>query len=107
MSARAFAEQIDRSLYAVKLFGLTKDGEWITGDDAIERLEKKCTFPKGTPKLNEEILRELTSCDVTIPIFHGQQGEDGMTQGFLELLNIPYVGCDYRSWSVVHAKGVD
>jgi len=103
MSARTFEETIDRSLYNVKLFGLTKNGEWLNGPDALDRLEQKVQ-PIG-PKMTEQILNELTSCDVAIPIFHGQQGEDGMIQGFLDTLAIPYVGCDYRSGALCMQKG--
>tara|TARA_E500000331_G_scaffold14713_1_gene12916 strand:+ start:22830 stop:23798 length:969 start_codon:yes stop_codon:yes gene_type:complete len=38
--------------------------------------------------------------DVVFPILHGPPGEDGTIQGFLEILNIPYVG------SGVHASAV-
>ena len=32
--------------------------------------------------------------DVVFPTFHGPPGEDGTFQGFLEVQQIPYVGCD-------------
>ena len=35
--------------------------------------------------------------DVVFPAFHGPPGEDGTFQGFLEVLGIPYVGCDVPS----------
>ena len=109
MSARTFIETIDRRLYNVKLFGLTKEGEWLIGDDALDQLEhhlaQKIVLPLGTPKLTAEALQELTSCDVTIPIFHGQQGEDGMIQGLLDALDICHVGSDYRSAALCMHKG--
>ena len=30
--------------------------------------------------------------DVVFPLLHGTNGEDGTVQGFLEVMNIPYVG---------------
>lgn len=36
--------------------------------------------------------RSLGEVDVVFPILHGRFGEDGTIQGFLELLDIPYVG---------------
>jgi UDP-N-acetylmuramate--alanine ligase len=84
MSAQTFIESIDRTIYDVKLFPISKSGVW------------------GTK--TEEILSELMQCDVVIPIFHGQQGEDGMMGGFLETFNIPYVGCDYRSGAICMQK---
>ena len=35
--------------------------------------------------------------DLVFPIIQGNWGEDGILQGFLEVLNVPYVGCDLRS----------
>ncbi len=32
--------------------------------------------------------------DLIIPIMHGTNGEDGAIQGYLEMLRVPYVGCD-------------
>ena len=32
--------------------------------------------------------------DVVFPVLHGKYGEDGTIQGLLELLHIPYVGCN-------------
>ena len=38
-----------------------------------------------------EALREVRA-DVVFPALHGPPGEDGVFQGFLEILGIPYVG---------------
>lgn len=39
-----------------------------------------------------EAIEILQACDVTIPALHGEGGEDGSLQGFLEQLHVPYVG---------------
>lgn len=41
----------------------------------------------GSP---EKVLAEL---DVVFPVLHGRFGEDGVVQGLLEVLGVPYVGC--------------
>ncbi len=38
--------------------------------------------------------------DVLFPIIHGSTGEDGVLQGLLELLGIPYVGCGVTASAV-------
>ena len=43
---------------------------------------------------SQSIARAL---DVVLPILHGPNGEDGSIQGFLQLANVPYVGCDVLS----------
>ncbi len=75
MSARNVTASLDPQLFEVIPFLIPKSGEWVTTD----------------------VLTKLQSCDVVIPVLHGPQGEDGMIQGFLHTLGIPYVGCDYAS----------
>ncbi len=83
---------------------LTKDGHWIFGDDALARLEKHETDSQRSAKLSGEILKNLLSCDVVVPVLHGPQGEDGMVQGLLDALDLPYVGCDYRAAAICMQK---
>lgn len=73
---------------------IAKDGLWLTGDDALEALRSgvaehgSLSFP---PKL------EWKSYDVAFPLLHGPLGEDGVIQGFLQLLGLSYVGANVIS----------
>lgn len=82
MSAKNIFRALDQTFYSVKNFYISKEGFWDEN-----------RFQKISPIM----LQELTSCDVVVPVLHGPQGEDGMMQGLLDALDIPYVGCDYRS----------
>ncbi len=82
VSAKNILQCLDETFYAVKHFHIPKEGGW-----------KDLTA-----------LQELTESDMAIPVFHGPQGEDGMMQGFLDALQIPYVGCDYRSCAICMNK---
>ena len=42
----------------------------------------------------------INNIDIAFPTMHGTNGEDGTVSGFLEMLNIPYIGCDILSASV-------
>lgn len=42
--------------------------------------------------------------DVIIPVIHGTNGEDGTIQGYLEMLQIPYSGCDVVAAAVGQDK---
>lgn len=42
----------------------------------------------------------INTIDVAFPTMHGTNGEDGSIAGFLETLNIPYIGCDILSASI-------
>ena len=39
----------------------------------------------------------INTIEVAFPIMHGTNGEDGTIQGYLELLGLPYIGCDIVS----------
>lgn len=42
--------------------------------------------------------------DLVFPAMHGTHGEDGELMGLLEMANVPYVGCDFRSSAVAMDK---
>lgn len=46
------------------------------------------------------LIKRKVKFDIALPIIHGTNGEDGTIQGMLEILNIPYVGCDVFSSAV-------
>ncbi len=102
-SAITIFKGLDPAVYDVKCFGLTKEGTWIMGSDCFEKL--KGGYRTEGPKVPIPVLEALFSAQVCIPVFHGPQGEDGMIQGFLDTLQIPYAGCDYRSGAVCMHKG--
>lgn len=76
---------LDKLLTKVTQITLVNDGEKVN-------LVK---FPSSKFKNNI-----LNTIDVAIPTMHGTNGEDGAIQGFLEMLGIPYAGCDILSSSI-------
>jgi D-alanine-D-alanine ligase len=46
----------------------------------------------------------LLGCDVAFPALHGCYGEDGVVQGFLECLDVPYVGAGVLASAVCMDK---
>lgn len=48
--------------------------------------------------------KEIGTIDIAIPVMHGTNGEDGTIQGYLEMLKIPYAGCDLYGASVGQDK---
>ncbi|HSX13754.1 MAG TPA: UDP-N-acetylmuramate--L-alanine ligase [Chlamydiales bacterium] len=82
ISARNITQSLDPTFYDVISFLIPKTGDWVT----------------------PFVFDQLMSCDVVIPAMHGPQGEDGMIQGFLQTLGIPYVGCDYASCALCMNK---
>lgn len=99
-TAWAVTKAIDFEKYEVYPIYITLDGEWRRGPqlkkaaESIEQLQ----FESNENKPNNVIQFLLDennnefSYDVIFPLLHGTNGEDGTVQGFLEVLNIPYVG---------------
>lgn len=52
----------------------------------------------------ETLLPKLQNADVVFPALHGEGGEDGTLQAFLEKNNIPYVGPDSKSSALCFDK---
>lgn len=105
VSAFSIIRNLDTKKYEIEMIGITKDGHWLPYHGNLENLkdgtweEAACaehhfTRPtQGTCCLDAG-LRVLQSCDAVLPVLHGLNGEDGTVQGLLELLNLPYVGCN-------------
>ena len=112
-SARAVMEALEGSgRYELQPVGITRDGRWLPGADALRELESESPNrepssigPGGEVAVpNFEILpRMLGQADVVFPVLHGPYGEDGTIQGLLELAGVPYVG----SGVLASATGMD
>lgn len=125
ISALQAIHAFDQSKYNVIPIYISKEGKWFTGDELLEisnykdlkGLEKKVeevymkpvygdynlylSNPKGS--LFSKKKNILETLHVAFPILHGSHGEDGMFQGVLETIGIPFVGCDTLS----SANGMD
>lgn len=107
LSSKHILASLDPDLYDVEQFGITRHGRWITGDDTRKSLEEKHFENQPTDKidiLSPEIIKKLRASDILFPVLHGPNGEDGTMQGFFEMLNKAYVGCDYRSSAICMDK---
>jgi D-alanine-D-alanine ligase len=121
-SAQSVARALDKSKYEVVLIGVTKEGRWITGGDALKQLAAISPTPLLAPEsesangavsalINSADLvpiaadaatkpSPLATIDVAFPLVHGPFGEDGTIQGLLELADIPYVGAGVAASAV-------
>ncbi len=122
ISALQAFNAIDRSKYDPVPIYISKTKEWYTGDvlTDIENYKDLDQLFKQADKvvLEQEsegtiVLKKkdrslfskgvITTIDIVFPVIHGTNGEDGSLQGYLELLGLPYVGCDVAS----SAAGMD
>lgn len=88
MSAKAIYENVDKRKYTVDNCYLDKKNNFYSVEN-IKNIKKIYRI--------ENIVEYLKNYDLVFNIIHGKTGEDGTIQGFLELLNIKYIGPDLES----------
>jgi D-alanine-D-alanine ligase len=98
-SATSIARALDPSRYDVSLIGVDHDGRWhlapgtLPTRDGIEGpVVHLSTAPGGSDLLDASGGVVVAGLDLLFPIVHGRGGEDGMLQGMLDLVELPYVG---------------
>jgi D-alanine-D-alanine ligase len=100
-SARAVMAAADPERWRSVPFAVSPSGRWLpTGQsqDALDAIEHGAAEEIVEPTdqtlapIGPDATAALLQCDAVFPLIHGATGEDGVLQGFLETLNIPYVG---------------
>lgn len=104
ISAKNVMAAINRDKYQPFLIGLDKQGNWrLGGEDFLENADNAKLIRlknNGQPVVLKagglviDLLtgKELMKLDVVFPVLHGPFGEDGTMQGYLKIINIPFVG---------------
>lgn len=111
VSAKNIIEAMDKEKYDVIPIGITKDGRWLSGDNAISAFQSGDYSRLAEVSLNSksgsnELLHfkdntyEKLHVDIFFPALHGPFGEDGTIQGLFEMANVPYTGCGVLASSV-------
>lgn len=109
---------LDPEKYDIVPIYISKTGEMYTGDDLLdlysfrdmEVLLKRCyrvsvirngkqvqVVRTPSPVIGKRVLNTI---DVAFPIVHGTNCEDGTVAGFLNLLDLPYVGPDIMASAI-------
>lgn len=118
ISAVQAMASINQEKYNIIPVYMTKENEFYTGEKLMDinsfkdipALLKECTEcimlrSEGKVQLIRQKMKKfgsnvISDIDVAFPIVHGTNVEDGALQGFLQTLDIPYVGCDVLSSAV-------
>lgn len=122
ISASQAMAAIDREKYDVTPIYISKQGKWYTGSELMElknykdpkSLVAKCKEVYMQPTYGDYNLYDckrslfggngvVTKLDVVIPVLHGSNGEDGIFEGVLESIGIPFAGCN----TLASANGMD
>ncbi|WP_428910553.1 D-alanine--D-alanine ligase [Niallia sp. Krafla_26] len=99
-TALAVIQALDHDKFEIYPIYITETGAWVKGAQlegniqSTEELKLTSARDQAGEYLSSAILQtdDGKALDVIFPLLHGPNGEDGTVQGFLELLNIPYVG---------------
>lgn len=100
-SARNVMASIDEELFEPVPIAICKGGGWHR-DEACRLLHTSAI--EAFPSPSQEVFEVLAKCEGVFPVLHGPFGEDGTLQGMLEMLGLPYVGCDHRASGVCMDK---
>ena len=121
ISASQAMAAINRDKYDVTPIYISKQGKWYTGDLLFDTanyrdmnaLIAKCQevymrpaygdynlYKAKKPLFGSDVVAHI---DVVIPVLHGSNVEDGIFEGVLQTIGIPYAGCDV----LASANGMD
>ncbi|HBA60487.1 MAG TPA: D-alanine--D-alanine ligase A, partial [Elusimicrobia bacterium] len=103
-SAKTVCAKLVSAGFAVLPFYAPRRGAWrlvqlkallknkpLTGPELEPSLAGGCFLKRGGGKVRP---------DAVFPIIHGSTGEDGVLQGLLEMLELPYTGCNVTASAV-------
>ncbi len=109
ISAVQAMTKMDQEKYEIIPIYITKNGDWYTGDmlrdidyygdlDLLKKYAKNVVLYKknGAFVLQSKgfFKRVVKELDIVFPIVHGTNVEDGVLQGYLQTIGIPFVGPD-------------
>ncbi len=122
MSARSVLSVMNPEKYVITQIGISKTGEWFTGEDVLTALEKENVSGLNRALIQPvpglavlyrvmdtaagSVLEKAAELDVLFPVLHGTFGEDGTLQGLLEMAEFAYVGAGVLGSSVGMDKGL-
>ncbi|WP_019394268.1 D-alanine--D-alanine ligase [Priestia filamentosa] len=79
----------------------------MTGEEMIAHLDKN-KYEVLPIKLNnkKDLIENIKDLDIALLALHGKYGEDGMVQGTLEILDVPYTGSGMLSSGICMDKHI-
>ncbi len=121
ISASQAMHAMNRDKYNVIPIYISKQGRWYTGEALLDvanyrdmkSLVERCEEVFMRPEFGDFNLYRaknklfgsniFATLDVVLPVLHGTNGEDGIFEGVLETIGIPFAGCNTFS----SANGMD
>ena len=119
ISAVQAMNKLDNEKYEIIPIYISKEGEWFTGAvlreietfkdlDLLKRYTKNVVLYK---KDNRFVLQKkgfikkiVDEVDIILPVVHGTNVEDGVLQGYLKTIGVPFVGSNVLASAVAQDK---
>ena len=118
MSARSVLSVIDREKFEVVEIGISRQGQWLVGENLWTKLQNErlegllpaflnpSPTDSGVYVIQKGRLERYADLDVVFPVMHGTYSEDGTLQGLLELADLAYVGAGVLGSAACMDKGL-
>ena len=116
VSAGNIAKSFDTELFEIVPLFISRSGNWYgpipaeeiatAKEEQYADLQVTLAAQPGGILLSAKDGHEICRLDAVFPIVHGTYGEDGVTQGLLELADIPYAGAGVTGSAVCMDKVV-
>ena len=104
-SAYNIYKYIDDSLFNPIIVGISHARKFYTlMPNQLENLYEN--FGRIEDNKYPDVVWNTLTVDICFPALHGPGGEDGSIQGYLESLNIPYIGNDVKASSICMDKDI-
>lgn len=120
ISAIQAMNKLDNEKYEIVPIYITKDSEWYTGGalremetfNDLDLLKRYTTNVVLYKKKNEYVLQKkcgmfkgiINTVDIILPVVHGTNVEDGVLQGYLKTIGIPFVGSNVLASAIAQDK---
>lgn len=120
LSAHQVMEAMDHKSYDIIPLYIAKNGKMyyditLSSLDTFDDLDHVCSCFLEVTLLHRDqhffiipvkhhVIKKEIEFDIAFPVLHGTHGEDGMFQGFLATLKIPYVGCSVLAGAIGQDK---
>ncbi len=113
ISARRIVVTALHGGFTVKVIGLTHDKQWVDANRVLHDVADVDALVSPDDLIRQDPATELPHLGhalppdtVVFPALHGPFGEDGVLQGHLETLGLPYVGAGVLASAICMDKGI-
>jgi D-alanine-D-alanine ligase len=113
VSARRIVAGALQGGFTVKVIGLTHDKQWVDANRVLTDVADVEALPSPDDLLRRDpglalahFGAGLPPGTVAFPALHGPFGEDGVLQGHLETMGVPYVGAGVLASAICMDKGI-